>query len=362
LTGWTDLAARLADQIAAQGHLSDPAWRDAFTAVPRHGFVPRFLRDDGTVVDGADAGDRDEWLAAVYSDTSLTTQTMRAPGADTEWPTSSSTRPSLMAHMLHLLDAAAGHRVLEIGTGTGYHTALLCHRLGDTKITSIDIHPDLVQQARDRLASLGYEPHLVARDGAAGVPERAPFDRIIATCAVPTVPRAWVEQLTTTGVIVADVRGELSSNLAVLHKIDNDTVRGRFLETPGHFMWLRASADNPLRTAGGLGSTIDRDNASIATTNVDPAILDAPGLRFLLQHLSAAVERIWSAPRNGVHLIHIHSADGSWAEIDGSPEGRHAVTQGPAPTLGPRGGDDQPVDAARPTDPGQVRTDRHHQR
>ncbi|QYN32955.1 methyltransferase domain-containing protein [Pseudonocardia sp. DSM 110487] len=88
-----------------------------------------------------------------------------------------------------MLDAAPGHTVLEIGTG--YNAALLCHRLGSEAVTSIDIDPELVDAARETLMSVGFTPTLVAGDGADGVPERAPFDRILATCAVPAVPGAW---------------------------------------------------------------------------------------------------------------------------------------------------------------------------
>jgi methyltransferase of ATP-grasp peptide maturase system len=328
LTGWRDLAVRLAETIAAEGNLSDPAWRDAFATVPRHVFVPRFLRDDSSVVDGTDPSDRGDWLAAVYSDTSLTTHRAPVPGTNLQWPISSSTRPSLMARMFHLLHVAEGHRVLEIGTGTGYSTALLCQRLDDNSITTIDIHPDLVNQARDRLASLGYWPHLHVGDGVDGVPVQAPYDRILATCAVPTVPPAWIRQLSEAGMIVADIRGELSSSLVALRRTDDKTVEGRFLAVPGHFMWLRAAADNPLRTGGSLESTIDRDNTGRAETNVDPTILKTPGLRFLLQHPPPAIEQIWSAPRDGIQLTHIHAQDGSWAEVEPACGGRHIVTQG----------------------------------
>ncbi|MBV9312958.1 MAG: hypothetical protein JO100_04290 [Pseudonocardia sp.] len=85
---------------------------------------------------------------------------------------SSASLPTLVARMLHLLDPQDGHRVLEIGTG--YNTALLCHRLADRQIASIDIHPVLVAEATDRLAQLGHRPLLVDGDGAAGVPAGAP--------------------------------------------------------------------------------------------------------------------------------------------------------------------------------------------
>jgi protein-L-isoaspartate O-methyltransferase len=72
--------------------------------------------------------------------------------------------------------------LLEIGTGTGYNAALLCHRLGAESVFSVDIGAGLVAAARERLAALGYAPTLVAADGRLGLPGHGPFDRIIATC------------------------------------------------------------------------------------------------------------------------------------------------------------------------------------
>lgn len=66
----------------------------------------------------------------------------------------------------------------------------MSHRLGAQHVHSVDIHPRLVATARDRLASLGYQPRLATVDGIAGWPDHAPYDRIIATCGVPTIPVA----------------------------------------------------------------------------------------------------------------------------------------------------------------------------
>jgi len=98
--------------------------------------------------------------------------------------------PSLMVRMLELLEMTDTSRVLEIGTATGYNAALLCHRLGATQVAGIELHPELAAEAAERLGALGYRPTLATGDGAAGIPHRAPFDRIIATCAVPEIPAA----------------------------------------------------------------------------------------------------------------------------------------------------------------------------
>jgi protein-L-isoaspartate O-methyltransferase len=98
--------------------------------------------------------------------------------------------PSIMSWMLQALDLADGQQVLEIGTGTGYNATLLCHRLSDANVTSIDIDPALVDQARLRLGELGYASLLAAGDGVGGLPAGAPYDAILATAAVDHIPSA----------------------------------------------------------------------------------------------------------------------------------------------------------------------------
>jgi protein-L-isoaspartate O-methyltransferase len=127
-------------------------------------------------------------LELVYSDTTLITAVADYAERGVQIPVSSSSKPDLMVRMLEELDVTDGDRVLEIGTGTGYNAALLCHRLGSQNVFSVDVDPALIAAARSRLARLGYHPTLAAADGAAGIAEHAPYDRIIATCSVPVIP------------------------------------------------------------------------------------------------------------------------------------------------------------------------------
>ncbi|MGH3570204.1 MAG: methyltransferase domain-containing protein [Pseudonocardia sp.] len=328
MTDWQDKAHRFAAELTTLGVL-EPGWRAAFASVPRHLFVPSFYRDDNTIMDGASPELRAEWLAAIYRDESLTTQQIQVPGTDMMWPTSSSTQPSLMARMLSLLDMSDNHTVMEIGTGTGYNAALLSHRLGDGNVASIDIDPTLVEQARTRLDQAGYRPFLAAGDGAGGIPARAPFDRIIATCAVPAIPASWVAQLRDQGVIVADVRGEMSSALVTATKIGPDTVQGRFLAVPGHFMWLRANPRNPLRDGGRLNTVIDIDGARRSTTTVAPSVLSNHEFRFMLNLSVPSISFAGHIDREHGRVHLLRTSDGSWAEIDAtSQDGRHPTAQG----------------------------------
>lgn len=325
---WQPYAALLVAELTRAGVLPT-RWCSAFEQVPRHVFVPEFYTADDERVSGADPAQRERWLTAVYSDTSLTTQIMTAPGTDLSWPTSSSTRPSLMARMLDLLNVADGHRVLEIGTGTGYNAALLSHRLGDAQVSSVDIDPGLVETARARLADLGYRPHLSAGDGAAGVAEQAPYDRIIATCGVPQIPPAWITQLTAGGLIVADVRGELASSLVVARKSTAHAVTGRFLTSSGHFMWMRAKADNPLRNGGGFGAVFDFTDPATDTTTIPLAAFDDEDFRFVLQFAVPGLGPVGHTIRDGGDGIFLVAEDDScWVEISPDNGDRSTVRYG----------------------------------
>jgi protein-L-isoaspartate(D-aspartate) O-methyltransferase len=110
-------------------------------------------------------------------------------------------QPYVVAYMTEQLGIAPHHRVLEVGTGSGYQAAVLS-RLA-REVVSIERFRTLAEVARNRLASLGYNNvEVVAGDGFAGVPSRAPFDRIIVTAAAEDVPQALVDQLGEGGVMV----------------------------------------------------------------------------------------------------------------------------------------------------------------
>ncbi|MGH3867044.1 MAG: methyltransferase domain-containing protein [Pseudonocardiaceae bacterium] len=240
-TDWRPRAAGLTAQLVTQRVLNDPVWASAFAAIPRHLFTPRVVADDGAVLY---AGQR-EWLEAVYSDAALLTQTAPAGDGEQELPTSSSSRPAVMAVMLEALDTRSGHRVLEVGTGTGYNTALLCQRLGEGNICSVDIHPGLIAQAREHLAEIGCHPCLSTGNGANGWAEHAPFDRILATCAITQIPPEWIRQLADGGRIVAPLDAGTSGPLLVLDKTAPDEVTGYIHPYPAWFMPLREHTDNP---------------------------------------------------------------------------------------------------------------------
>jgi protein-L-isoaspartate(D-aspartate) O-methyltransferase len=107
-------------------------------------------------------------------------------------------QPYVVAYMTEQLRLRPEHRVLEVGTGSGYQAAVLS-RLA-REVVSIERYRTLAEKARERLRALGYDNvDVVVGDGFAGAPEKAPYDRIIVTAAAPEVPQALVDQLADDG-------------------------------------------------------------------------------------------------------------------------------------------------------------------
>ncbi|MET8676333.1 methyltransferase domain-containing protein [Streptomyces sp. NPDC004647] len=233
--------AALVRRIVANGGLTDPAWRAAFEEVPRHLFVPYYYVSyvsgesgfERLWRDAPDPRARARWLSGAYGDTPLATR-VRDGGL-----ISSSSQPSLMAGMLETLGVHDGDEVLEIGAGSGYNAALLSHRLGDERVTTVDLDPEITESARNHLAAAGYHPAVVTGDGARGCSSRAPFDRILATCALTSVPPAWLTQCRPGGLILSP----LATGLIALRVSDAEHAEGRFLPTPAYFVPLRGGPD-----------------------------------------------------------------------------------------------------------------------
>ena len=165
------------EQIESRG-IKDPLTLAALREVPRHEFVPE-----------ASAGE-------AYGDFPLPIghgQTI--------------SQPYIVAFMTEALGLQGGENVLEIGTGSGYQSAVLARIAG--KVHTIEIVPELAEQARARLARLGYRNVQVrAGDGYLGWPEAAPFDAIIVTAAAPRIPEPLKQQLAEGGRLVVPVGDE----------------------------------------------------------------------------------------------------------------------------------------------------------
>ncbi|MEN8227626.1 MAG: protein-L-isoaspartate(D-aspartate) O-methyltransferase [Bacteroidota bacterium] len=155
--------------------VKDPLVLQAMRRVPRHVFVPEEYRRDAY---------RNTPLVIGYNQTI--------------------SQPFIVAHMTEMLELQPHHRVLEIGTGSGYQAAVLGELV--KQVHTIEIIPPLGEQASALLEKLGYAHiHIRIGDGYKGWPEKAPFDRIIVTCAPDDIPPPLLEQLAVDGRMVIPV-------------------------------------------------------------------------------------------------------------------------------------------------------------
>ncbi|MFG2909679.1 methyltransferase domain-containing protein [Kitasatospora sp. NPDC048286] len=234
--------AALVAALTEKGSLTAD-WAPSLAAVPRHAFLPETI--------WADEGDGDaecsrfaepeRWMRLAYADLPIVTQwDDGAEGRARITPTSSASLPTMVAEMLSDLDAHPGHRVLEVGTGTGYNAALLAHRLGAEMVSTVEVDAQVTARARTALHAAGYTPEVVCGDGALGWGVRAPYDRIVSTVSLRHIPPAWLNQTRPGGVIVSPVSPLFGGGAIVRLTVHEDGTgaSGRFTRSSA-FMMLR---------------------------------------------------------------------------------------------------------------------------
>jgi protein-L-isoaspartate(D-aspartate) O-methyltransferase len=246
--------ARLVDGLRDSGRLSGSAVEEAFRTVPRHLFLPGVP------------------LGRAYSDEAVAVQAVDGV------TTSSASQPSMMAIMLGQLDLRPGHRVLEIGAGTGYNAALMARIVGPGGcVVAVDIDADLVDGAARHLADAGVDGvELVNADGALGYPPASPYDRIVLTVGSGDVRPEWVAQLVPGGRLLLPlaIRG---AQLSVALDLGDDHVLRSASVNRCAFVRLRglgAVAEGGV-TAGGL-ALLPADDRRVSATTVE-GVLSVPG-------------------------------------------------------------------------------------
>ena len=190
-----ELREELVARLTASGHLHSPEIINAFRTVERHTFVP------------------DADPATAYGEDTVSLKDAPDDGATI----SCISAPSIVATQLEQLAPQPGHRVLEAGAATGYNAALLGRLVEPGHVWTVDVDEDLVSGATANLASAGIEnATALMGDGAAGLPEQAPFDRIQFTVGAGDIPTQVLEQLAPRGrlVIPMRIRGSISRSFA----------------------------------------------------------------------------------------------------------------------------------------------------
>jgi protein-L-isoaspartate(D-aspartate) O-methyltransferase len=226
------MVERYVDELKAAGAFGSAAVERALRTVERHRLLETFYHRGAegvmTKVEHHPGQPRRDHLALVYADNALVT--WRIDGQ----PASSTSQASLVARMLELLDLSEGLKILEVGAGTGYNAALLAEIVGDQRlVVTVDVLEDVVDQTRRLLADAGYpQIQVLLRDGFEGVPEQAPFDRIVATVGCSDLSPRWAGQLAEDGAMLVPLAQANGHPLVLLRK-DGGALRGRVVERTG---------------------------------------------------------------------------------------------------------------------------------
>lgn len=223
---------------------------ETFMEVPREHFVPDHFwwpvrGDDGLYRLYARQDTPRAWLKAVYLPgvyliTQLDDGAVRPTGPAEGAITSSISSPGVIVELVRHLAPEPGDAVLEIGTGTGYTTALLVHRAGAGGVVTMEIDDELAARARARLQARGMSPRVLVGDGEQGYADGGPYDRILATASVRRIPRAWLQQLRPGGVLVVPLATPFGHDLLVRLVADGQGGAEGVPVAPVEFMRVRS--------------------------------------------------------------------------------------------------------------------------
>ena len=215
------LLGRMVDKLAEQLHPREETL-SAFRKIPRHLFLP------------------DVDVDRVYGGSAIPTKHDEKGN-----PISSSSEVAIMALMLDALRLEQGQRVLEIGTGTGYNAAILAELVGADNVVTVELDPEIADEARAHLRAAGYESLRVeTADGWLGCSDGGPYARMELTAATRDLSPNWVEQLEEGGVLVAPLVLRPNAQAMVALRKNGDRLES-ISAFAGGFMWLRGTGGSP---------------------------------------------------------------------------------------------------------------------
>lgn len=176
---------QMIQELIASGYLKTPAIIDAFQKIDRRDFVPDELKEQAYL---------NVPLSIGYGQTI--------------------SQPLTVAFMLEILQPKKGDKILEIGSGSGWQTALLSHIVGNNgRVFAVEIIPELMEFGRKNVSKYNFVKNKIAEfhhfNAIGGMPEEAPFDRIVSAASGQEIPKAWQYQLKTDGRIVAPVKDSI---------------------------------------------------------------------------------------------------------------------------------------------------------
>ena len=144
-------------------------------------------------------------------------------------------QPAVVSRMTEWLDVREGQKILEIGTGSGWQTAILSYLVGSGTVYSIEIKPELVNFARENLEKFGIDNvNVILSDGGIGYPETSPYDRIIITAACSKIPFPLLDQLADGGLLIAPI-GDSSQSLVLLQKTKKEIIE---IKNESHYVFV----------------------------------------------------------------------------------------------------------------------------
>jgi len=177
------------------GFLNESKMESAFRKIPRHYFVPESMQDRAY----------ENEPISIFKNQTIS-------------------QPSVVSRMTEWLDLRDGQKVLEIGSGSGWQSAILGNLVGNGKIFTIERHAKLASFAKENLERLGIKNvKIIHGNGRLGLSEESPFDRIMITAACREVPSKLLDQLAVDGLLIAPVGGNIQS-LVVLKKTQTEIV------------------------------------------------------------------------------------------------------------------------------------------